>query len=151
MEISTTFTTTPKTVMQSYRACHRTDYVVRWTLTIGLLILGASHHDPVPAILAVAFFAFAEWSVRRLLKPYLARPRTVTVTITDEEYRTQGPDRATARTWSTFTKVQRVGAFWVLRISNVAALGLPAEALDDVQTAAFLSLMRSKRLMDDAA
>jgi hypothetical protein len=97
MELSTTFTTTPKTVLQSYRACHRTAYVVRWVATVGLVVLGIARADLVPVVVAIAFFAFAEWSVRRQLKPYLSGPRTVTVTITDEEYRTQGADRATAR------------------------------------------------------
>jgi hypothetical protein len=96
MELSTTFTTTPKTVLQSYRACHRTAYVVRWVAAVGLVVLGIARADLVPVVVAIAFFAFAEWSVRRQLKPYLSGPRTVTVTITDEEYRTQGADRATA-------------------------------------------------------
>jgi hypothetical protein len=151
MELSTTFTTTPKTVLQSYRACHRTAYVVRWVAAVGLVVLGIARADLVPVVVAIAFFAFAEWSVRRQLKPYLSGPRTVTLTVTDEEYRTQGADRATARTWTAFASVRRVGAFWVLRISNMAALGLPADALDEKQTADFVALMRAKGLVKDRA
>lgn len=149
MELSTTFTTTPTSVLQSYRACHRTGYVARWVLSAALVVLGIVERDIVPVLVAIAFVVFAEWSTRQQLKPYRGGPRTVTVTITDDEYRTQGPDRATARTWTTFTRVQRVGAFWVLRISNMAALGLPISALDEEQTSRFVALMRSKGLLVD--
>jgi hypothetical protein len=147
MEISTTFTTTPKSVMQSYRACHRSRYVFRWVFTIGLAVLGLLQGDLVPILIGIAYFAFSEFSVRRQLKPYLSGPRTVTVTMTDDEYRTQGPHRGSASTWTIFTSVKRVGQFWILRISNMAALGLPTNALDEAQTAAFEELLRSKGLL----
>jgi hypothetical protein len=67
--------------------------------------------------------------------------------MTDDEYRIQGPDRASASTWTTFTGVRRVGNFWVLRISSMAAIGLPTNALDAAQTAAFEGLMRSRGLL----
>jgi hypothetical protein len=74
-------------------------------------------------------------------------PRTVTVLMTDGEYRTEGPHRATARTWSNFHRVERVGASWVLRLSNAAALALPTSALDRDQTDAFEDVVRSKGLL----
>lgn len=147
MEISTTFTTTPKTVMESYRACHRTGYILRWILAVGIAGLGVTQGDLVPVLIGVAYFGFSEFSVRRQLKPYLSGPRTVTVTMTDDEYRLKGPDRASSSTWTAFTRVGRVGNFWVLRISNMAAISLPRSALDDGQTAAFEDLMRSKGLL----
>jgi len=147
MEIATRFTTTPSTVMRSYRACHRLGYLVRWVLSIGLLALGAAQRDVAPAVFGVGFFVFSELTVCRQLKPYLSGPRTVIVTMTDDEYRIEGPDRATTRTWSSFTSVRRTGEFWVLRISNAAAMALPSAALDEKQTIAFRALMREKGLL----
>lgn len=118
-------------------------------MTLGLVVLGVATWDVVPVLIAAAYFAFAELSVRRQLKPYLSGPRTVTVTISSEQYRTESSDRTTARTWTTFTKVRRVGQFWVLRISNLAALSLPVGALDESQTAEFPDLMRAKGLLED--
>jgi len=113
-------------------------------------MLGLVARDVVPVLIGIALFAFAELSVRRQLKPYLSGPRSVTVTITDEEYRTRSLDRATVRNWTTFTGVRRVGQFWVLRISNRAALGLPANALDEQQTADFIRLISAKGLLKEA-
>lgn len=92
------------------------------------------------------FFLLRERSIRRQLAPYLAGEREVTVTMTDTEYRTQGPEQSTSRTWTTFRSVSRVGDFWVLRVSPQMAMGLPVEALNEQQTAAFLSLLREKGL-----
>jgi len=146
-DISTTFTTTPKTVLASYRASHRSAFVGRIVVSLGLVVVGLTTASWVLSVLGVVYFALAELWVRRQLQPYMAGPRTVTVTMTDDEYRTEGPDRATSRTWSTFTSVRRVGEFWVLRISNAAAMALPASALDAQQTEAFLALARSKGLL----
>lgn len=148
MNLSTTFTSTPAIVMQSYRACHRTAYVARWVIAVTAVVVGALTRDLVLVALGFVGFAIAEYSVRRQLQPYLAGPRGVTITMTDDEYRTQGPDRATARTWSTFTKAKKVGAFWVLRVSNMAALAFPAAALDAEQTAQFTAFLKAKGLLD---
>lgn len=147
VELSTTYEVTPKTVLQMYRACHRVFYVFRWVVTVSLLVVGLADRDLVFLLLAILFFAFGEWTIRRQLRPYLSGPHTVTVTITDDEYRTQGPGVTAARAWSTFTSVRRVGAFWVLRVTSMAAIALPVTALDDEQTAAFVELMRSKGLL----
>lgn len=64
------------------------------------------------------------------------------------KYRIKGPDRASTSTWTIFTKVTKVGRFWVLRISNMAALGLPIGALSDAETAEFEQLVRSKGLLE---
>ncbi|NUS57715.1 MAG: hypothetical protein HOV66_23090 [Streptomycetaceae bacterium] len=72
------------------------------------------------------------------------------MTMTDTEYATAGPDRATSRTWTTFTKVSTRGAFWVLRISSQSAMALPRAALDEAQTAVFIAAMKEKGLLDPA-
>lgn len=100
----------------------------------------------VLALYGVVFFMLRERAVRKQLAPYLKTTGEVTITLTDTEYRTQGPDRATARTWTTFSSVSRVDDFWVLRVSPQMAMGLPASALDEQQTAAFVSLMEEKGL-----
>jgi hypothetical protein len=146
LNLSITFTSTPAIVMRSYRACHRTAYIVRWVMAVVAVLAGVATRAPFLVALGLGSFAFAELSVRRQLQPYLSGPREVTITMTDEEYRTQGPDRATARTWSTFTKVNRVGAFWVLRISNMAALAFPADALNEAQTKQFVAFVSEKGL-----
>ncbi|MFE2063768.1 hypothetical protein ACFXDH_15385 [Streptomyces sp. NPDC059467] len=156
--ITTTFVTTPAMVLRSYRACSRRGYVQRVAISTGLLLVGgglcvagATVPDGVPAgtvlvLWGAGFFLLRERSVRRQLAPYLAGERKVTVTMTDTEYRTQGPDRSTSRTWTTFRSVSRVGDFWVLRVSPQLATGLPVAALDEQQTAAFLTLLREKGL-----
>ncbi|WP_031520932.1 YcxB family protein [Streptomyces sp. NRRL F-5123] len=162
--ITTTFVTTPDTVLRSYRACARSGYIQRVVVTGGLMAAGvvvmiagfvaARAAVPVGAVLVVygaGFFLLRERSVRRQLAPYLGGAREVTVTMTDTEYRTQSPDLATARTWRSFRSVSRVGDFRVLRLSPRMAMGLPVEALDERQTAAFLELLREKGLYAAAA
>ena len=149
MEIATTFTTDPKSVLRSYRACHPAGVAVRSVLAVALVLLGIFEQSIFQVVFGVFVFAFGEISVRRQLKPYLQAPRTVTVTMTEDEYKTQGPDRATSRTWTTFQSVRRRGEFWVLRISNAAAMALPTAALDAEQTGAFEALMRRKGLLKD--
>ncbi|SEL14303.1 hypothetical protein [Streptacidiphilus jiangxiensis] len=159
LPIVTSFTSSPEMVLRSYRACHRSRYLNRLALmitcaTVGLIEVAISLNGSFPvrwagvalALWGVAFFAWRELSVRRQLAPYLKGSRQVTITLTETEYRTQGPDRATARTWTTFSSVTRVGDFWVLRLSPQAAMGLPVSALDEQQTAAFTALMREKGL-----
>lgn len=159
LPIVTTFTSTPDMVMRSYRACHRRGYRNRLVLMLTCVIVGLAEiaiaisairpllwPGVVLALYGLAFFALRERSVRKQLAPYLRGSREVTITLTDTEYRTQGPDQATARTWTTFTSVSRVGDFWVLRLSAQAAMGLPTSALDERQTKTFLSLIRAKGL-----
>lgn len=159
MPITTTFVTTPAMVLRSYRACARRGYIQRLVITIGLLVVGGGMcvaglagvrgAVPIGAVLMLCgagSFLLRERSVRRQLAPYLVGEREVTVTMTDTEYRTQGADRSTSRTWTTFRSVSRVGDFWVLRVSSQMAMGLPVAALNDQQTAAFLELLRKKGL-----
>ncbi len=159
MPITTTFTSTPATVLRSYRACARRGYVQRVVITIGLVTVGVATviaglagvpNTVVPGVVlvlaGVGFFVLRERAVRRQLAPYLRGEREVTVTMTDTEYRTQGPDRATSRTWTTFRKVSRVGDFWVLSVSPQMGMALPAAALDEQQTTAFLQLLQEKGL-----
>jgi len=158
MPIVTTFVTTPTTVLRSYRACARRGYVQRVAISTGLLLVGGGMcvvgaRDSGTVLLGTVwmlcgagFFLLHERSIRRQLAPYLVGEREVTVTMTDTEYRTQGPDQSTSRTWTTFRSVSRVGDFWVLRVSPQMAMGLPVEALNEQQAAAFLSLLREKGL-----
>ena len=145
--ITTTFTTDPKMIMRSYRASHRRVYITRWIIAGALVVIGIV----TPSIGLVAagpiLWIVMEVSVRRQLRAYLQGPRDVTVTMTEDEYRTQGPDRSTSRTWTTFERVSRVREFWVLRISTAAAMALPAAALDAEQTVAFEQLLRRKDLL----
>ncbi|OIJ63673.1 YcxB family protein [Streptomyces mangrovisoli] len=157
--IVTTFVSTPATVLGSYRACARRGYVQRLVISIGFVLLGAGvcvagiaqaggsvSAGVVFMLWGAGFFLLRERSVRRQLAPYLVGDREVTVTMTDTEYRTHGPDRSTSRTWTTFRSVSRVGDFWVLRVSPQMAMGLPVAALDERQTAAFLALLGEKGL-----
>jgi len=102
-------------------------------------------------VAGVLLFVLQEVLVRSQRRPHLAATRSVTVTLTDEEYRTVGLDRATSRTWSTFTKVYRRGGFWVLRISSQAAMALAASALDVDQTRVFADAMRTRGLLGDSS
>lgn len=133
--------------MRSYRACHRAAYVARWAVALAAVGVGAVLRAPWVVVAGVLLLVLQEILVRSRLRPYLAGTRTVTVTLTDREYRTAGPDRATSRTWSTFTKIYKRGGFWVLRILSQAALALPASALDVDQTRVFADAMRSKGLL----
>ncbi|MEV0738144.1 hypothetical protein AB0I51_19685 [Streptomyces sp. NPDC050549] len=109
-------------------------------------VSGAAGPGVMLMLSGAGFFLLRERSVRRQLAPCLGAEREVTVTMTDSEYRAEGPDRATSRTWTTFRSVSRVGDFWVLRVSPRLAMGLPVTALDDQQTAAFVELLREKGL-----
>lgn len=156
--ITTTFVITPAMVLRSYPACSRRGYVRRVVISTGLLLVGGvlcvagtRVPDGVPAgtvlvLWGAGLFLLRERSVRRQPAPYLVGERKVTVTMTDTEYRTQGPDRSTSRTWTTFRSVSRVGDFWVLRVSPQLAMSLPVAALDEQQKAAFLTLLWEKGL-----
>ncbi|MEU6772234.1 hypothetical protein [Streptomyces sp. NPDC046759] len=159
MPIVTTFVSTPAMVLRSYRACARRGYVQRVVITVGLVVVGGGtcaagiagvHGALLTGVLLMLWgagsFLLRERSVRHQLAPYLVGERQVTVTMTDLEYRAQGPDRSTSRTWTTFRDVSRVGDFWVLRVSPKMAMGLPVTALNEQQTAAFLTLLRQKGL-----
>ena len=146
-EISSTFTTTPSSVMRSYRACHRAVYVIVLPIAILSIVIGIVDNAVGWIAWGVGGPVILEVSARVQLRPYLSGNRTVTVTITGNEYRTIGQDRATARPWTAFTGVRRVGRFWVLRLSATAAMALPAHALDPAQTRQFEALMQQKGLL----
>src|SRR5262249_47719647 len=99
VHISTTFTTTPRMVLRSYVACHRAAFVARCLLSGLFVVLGLFQRDLILAALGVAVFVAGELPLRRQLRPYLSGPRDVTVTMTDDEYRVDGPDRHTSRSW----------------------------------------------------
>ncbi len=145
--LSTTFTITPRDVLQSYRAIARRAYLTRCVGSLAAVVVGILTRAPLLVALGVAWYVIAEAWVRRQLRRHAPEPRTVTVTITEDEYRVQGPDATTSRRWAMFESVQRVKDFWVLRISNVAGMALPADALDAEQTAAFEDLVARKGLL----
>jgi hypothetical protein len=142
MEISTTFTTTPRTVIQSYRACHWASYGLNWVVGIVLIADGVVAGSIPSIVVGFAVVALTELGIRRQLRRYRSGKRSVTLTITEDEYRTRGPDSSTARPWTAFKRVRRIGKFWVLRLSATKAMALPADALDAAQTQQFTALMR---------
>ena len=145
--LETTFLSDPKFVLRSYRACHRRVVVTRSVVTAAIVAFGVLTRTVLVVALGLAYFAYVEVWVRRQLRPYLKGPRSVTIVMTETEYRTQVSDRATARTWSTFQSARRRGDFWVLRISNAAAMAFPVSALDGGQHATFTNLMRRHQLL----
>src|SRR5690349_2116758 len=102
MEITTTFTTTPRMVMRSYRACHRTAYIIVLPLAFLSIVIGIVDGSGSWIGWGIGIPVVMEALARFQLRRYLKGSRTVTVTITDDEYRTKGPDRATAWPWSGF-------------------------------------------------
>ncbi|MFR9723471.1 hypothetical protein ACL02R_08875 [Streptomyces sp. MS19] len=157
--IVATFTSTPRLALRSYRACHRAAHVFNRLaagalLASGLLTAAAGAADGavyvpglVIAMAGLVIFLLQRALVRRQLADHLAGPAEVTVTMTDTEYQVRGPGVSRAKAWGTFRRVRRVGDFWILRVNPAAAMALPASALDERQTAAFVSLMESKGLL----
>jgi hypothetical protein len=145
--ITTTFTTDRALVMRSYRATHGLSYSIRWAVCLGAIVLGLVSRSPLVVAAGAGVLIFGEVSLRRALKPLLDGKHVIAVRITEDEYRTTGPDRERSRPWSTITGVRRSGDFWVLRLSFLAAVALPTAALDDAQTAEFIALVRSKGLL----
>jgi hypothetical protein len=145
--IETTSTTTPHLILRSYRASHRRAYSFRWVASVGLVGFAGVTRSLDNAALGLVVFAIGEGSVRVQLRPYLAGERTVKVTMTEDEYRTEGPDQATSRTWGTFPDVRRVGDFWVLRILSADAMALPVSVLDADQTGVFKDLLQRRGLL----
>src|SRR6476469_2427069 len=116
--------------MRSYRATHHLTYVLRWAVCLGVVALGLLGRNSVLVVAGAAVLVFGELSLRSALKPFLDGPHRVDVTITDDEYRTKGPDQERTRPWASIRSVRRNGEFWVLRQSAFAAVALPAAALD---------------------
>lgn len=149
MEITATFRSTPKQVWRSYRACHRTSYILSWVLAVAFSLFGILSRDLFPVLVSVIYLGVNQLMIRRQLKTHLTGEQTITLTMTDDEYRVRclELERGTSRTWTTFSKVLRAGEFWVLRVAPRGSMAFPASALDDAQTAAFEHLMRAKGLL----
>jgi YcxB-like protein len=145
--LSTTFTTTPSDGLRTYRAIARRAYLTRCVGSVVAIAFGILTRDPLPVVLGVAWYVIAEGWVRRQLAKQLKVPRTVTVTITEDEYRVQGPDAAASRRWAAFQSVRRVQDFWVLRISDAQGMALPVDALDAEQTAVFEDILARNGLL----
>ncbi|WP_412739942.1 YcxB family protein [Krasilnikovia sp. MM14-A1259] len=111
-----------------------------------MLVLLGLLGDRSAILAAVIMFVLYELVIRTQMRGYRCTG-TVTVTIDESAYHVSAPGRSSRREWSTFSKVQRRGDFWVLRVSRLAAMALPATALTDQQTAEFVALMRDKSLM----
>jgi hypothetical protein len=151
MEITARFQTDASTVLRSYRACHPTAVPTR--LAVGLLgaVASVCTRSPFPLIMAVAFIALLVASVRIQLRRYLSGTRTVQVLINDDGYQVAGQEGSTKSfSWSAIKSVRRRSGFWVLRISVVRAIGLPADALDAERTAMFVEFLRSKGLLRES-
>ena len=145
--ISATFTSTPQTVLGSYRACHPIALWIRWASAVGVVLLGLLLGNVILIVLGVAFPFVSAWSVRRQLRPFLSGDREVTVTMTEQEYRVEGPDQTRAWAWTSIQGVVRRRGFWVLKVSRIAALAFPDDALDAAQTEAFVALVEGKGLL----
>ncbi|MCU1374389.1 MAG: hypothetical protein JWO68_1675 [Actinomycetia bacterium] len=139
----TTFTTTPKEVLRSYRACHPVAYGVRCLAAVVLVGTGLARGDLTGVVLGFAVYAVGEFSVRRQLQPFLQGDRTVTMTATEDDYAVAD----VIRPWSAFRSARRTRRFWVLQVNRAAAMALPAEALDEEQAAAFEALLRRRNLL----
>ncbi len=145
--ISATFTSTPQTVLGSYRACHPVSLWIRWGSAALVVLLGLLLGNIILIVLGVGFPFFSEWSVRRRLRPYLGQDREVTVTVTEQEYRVDGGEESRAWPWTSVRAVVRRRGFWVLKVSRIAALAFPDDALDAAQTEAFVALVEGKGLL----
>jgi len=144
MPISTTFTSTPLMIMRSYHACHRTAYLTVLPVALLLIVLGVVTHTSTLIDWGVGFPVLMEILAVLQLRRYLSGRRTVTVTITEDEYQTQGASGVRAWPWSLFESVRRVGSFWVFRFSALTAIALPTGALDARETRQFEALMQQK-------
>jgi len=148
MDITSTFTMTPRQSRRSYRACIRGWAYVPW-LFVGLLVVQTFVADNLfYLILAVVYGAFWEWIVRRRLKPMLDGPQSVTVWLTDESYRARAHDIESTVAWSGISAVRRTGDFWVLRLHG-KSVAFPLEALDVDQNRAFSDFLRSRGLLKE--
>jgi hypothetical protein len=145
--VSTSYTTTPDSLLRSYRAIARRAYLTRCVGSAAAVLFGIVTRDVLPVVIGIAWYALAELWVRRQLAKRWKGPRTLTVTITEDEFQIQGPDDATSRRWTTFESVGRVQDFWVLRISNTQGMALPADALDAEQTAVFQDILARNGLL----
>jgi len=146
--IRTSFEADARLMMASYRACHRRGYLIRCVAAGAMVLIGLVTPGHLLVIAGPVYWVVMELSVRRQLRRQLEGTGPISVTITDEGYRTERGDRTTARSWATFARVDRVGAFWVLRVSSAMAMGLPVSALDDEQTASFRDLLRRTGLRE---
>ena len=147
MQIESTFTSTPRMVLRSYRACARRAYVGRVVLAIGLVVVGAVTQRWMFAALGFAYFVGQELWVRRQLHGYLQGDRQVTIRISDDAYESQGPDRTNRWAWTEFVSAARYDEFWVLRVDRRRALSVPVGALTHDQALSFEQLLRAKGLL----
>lgn len=148
MQVSATFTTDPKLILRSYRACHPRAIPIRWMIGLSAFSLSIVTYSPYPAMAGLLCVFFLATSVRWQLRRYLKGARQVTVAISDDGYQTTGLEGVTrAWRWSEFTAVERRGEFWVLRMSSIRAIAFPAEALNPGQTKQFVERMAEVGLL----
>lgn len=105
--------------------------------------------DLLPLIIAVAYVALMELSIRASLRRVLKGPLPATLTITDDELRVDLGDFWFVQSWTSVISARRVRDFWVVRYSRVAATSFPTSAFTSFQDAAFADLMRVKGLLRD--
>lgn len=144
--ITTTFACDPGLTRRSYRACHRKAFIIRWVAVVGIIGLGLASRLPFLALFGLFYALIAEVSVRRQLRSRHPGTTQVTVTMTDDGYRTDVGNQFVSRSWTSFKEVRRVGDFGVLKVSTQAAQAFPSSTLDASQTLAFEDLIRRKGL-----
>ncbi|MEO5680444.1 MAG: hypothetical protein ABIS47_12340 [Acidimicrobiales bacterium] len=86
--ITTTFACDPGLTRRSYRACHRKAFIIRWVTVVGIIGLGLASRLPFLALFGLFYALIAEVSVRRQLRSRHPGTTQVTVTMTDDGYRT---------------------------------------------------------------
>jgi hypothetical protein len=145
--LSTTFTVTPRDVLLSYRAIARRAYLTRCIGSGAAVVLGILTRQLLPIVIGLAWYGLAELWVRRQLAKHSRAPRTLTVTITEDEFQMEAPEATMSRRWTTFQSVGRVQDFWVLRITSARGLALPVDALDARQTAVFQGILTRNGLL----
>jgi hypothetical protein len=149
MRVSATFTTDPKLMLRSYRACHPRAIPIRWMIGLAGIAVSVGTHSVYPAVAGLVYVSFLAASVRWQLRRYLQGARQVTVVISDDAYETTGPEGVTRSwRWSDFKALERRGEFWVLRISSMRAIAFPAMALEREQTEQFVEHMAAVGLLE---
>lgn len=166
MELKIAYASTPDILLRVVRDFHPVLRLVRRVchtgvvvICAGLLLLGLLRPEAVDigvlltaiALIAGALFDYTGYQlwIRRLLRPYRDGPRPVTITMTEDECRFTNGERSSSCTWSCFAAVYRRGDFWALRLQRKTVIAVPVAAMDAIQTAAFIELVKGKGLLGD--
>jgi hypothetical protein len=139
------YTMTPQLMRRMSRAANPLFWYGRW-VAVGLFALSAILTNPwywvSAAIIAVFSVASARWAIR----PYGEGSHEITLTFSEEQYRSGSAANFGGRAWTGYRSVSRRGDFWVLRISPLHAVCFPASALTEGQSGQLVALLQRKGL-----